>query len=324
MKPLACMTLIALCGCSDGEATGSGNLSVLLEAEDTILEGLDPGMEGESIKDGWQIRFDQYVVVIGDVDVHLSTDEGVAAEAADLYAVDLAKIAAAGLPLWELSNLQSGEWEFRYSTGGAGDGASRHDSVPQADFDALTDADGTYLIAGSMTKPDGLSCPPASLAMPPGGAVPNGDNGGGDDCYDAAEITFRWLAPAETVFGPCEIDEVPGFSVTADATTSVALTIHGDHVFFNGFPEGGEGGVMRLAQWLADSDLNLDGEVTQAELEAIAPADLHEIDDRYQLGGSPITPLDNMWTYLSAQLKTQGHFQGEGECPADGMGHDHE
>jgi len=104
----------------------------------------------------------------------------------------------------------------------------------------------------------------------------------------------------------------------------VAATIHGDHIFFNGFPESGEGGVMRLAQWLADCDLNLDGEVTREELEMIAPADLPEIDTRFQLGGSPITPLLEMWDYVTAQLKTQGHFQGEGECAFDGMAHGHD
>src|SRR5690606_8081044 len=128
----------------------------------------------------------------------------------------------------------------------------------------------------------------------------------------------------ETVFGPCEIDEVPGFSVAADGTTVVSATLHGDHIFFNGFPEGGEGGTVRLAQWIADCDLDLDGEVTQAELEAIAPAALPELDGRYQLGGSPITPLESMWIYVSAQLKTQGHFQGEGECPFDGAEHHHD
>ena len=104
----------------------------------------------------------------------------------------------------------------------------------------------------------------------------------------------------------------------------MAATIHGDHLFFNGFPEGDEGGVMRLAQWLADCDLNLDGVVTEAELASIAPSDLPEIDTRFQLGGSPITPLANMLEYVRAQLKTQGHFQGEGECPVDGVEHDHE
>ena len=61
---------------------------------------------------------------------------------------------------------------------------------------------------------------------------------------------------------------VPGVSVTADSTQTSALTLHGDHLFFNGFPEGDEGGVMRLAQWIADCDLNLDGTVTNDELQA--------------------------------------------------------
>ena len=116
---------------------------------------------------------------------------------------------------------------------------------------------------------------------------------------------------------------MPGFAISAGRTQTVAATIHGDHLFFNGFPEGDEGGVTRLAQWLADCDLNLDGTVTQDELEAIAPSQLPEIDDRYQLGGSPVTPLDDMHDYVISQLKTQGHFQGEGECPLDGMEHDH-
>jgi hypothetical protein len=30
-----------------------------------------------------------------------------------------------------------------------------------------------------------------------------------------------------------------------------------------------------------------------------------------------------MYDYVIGQLKTQGHFQGEGECPVDGVEHDH-
>ncbi len=318
MKRGTMLAAMALWGCSGGQDGGSGSLTVLLEAEDTILEGLEPGMASEQIRDGWQIRFDQYVVVIGDIDVHLSADPGVSAAARDRYAVDLAQIAAAGLPLWTLTQLQPGEWAFHYRTALASDGAGRHATVPGDDFDALSAAGASHLLAGRLRKTDGRSCPPAALATPPADATVVGQNDGGDDCYAAPEVSFRWLAPSETRFGPCEVDDQPGFSVAADTTRSVAITIHGDHLFFNGFPEGGEGGVVRLAQWLADCDLDVDGEVTQAELEAIAPADLHELDDRYQLGGAPLTPLDSMWTYLQAQLKTQGHFQGEGECPFDG------
>ena len=72
-------------------------------------------------------------------------------------------------------------------------------------------------------------------------------NAGGDACYDATSVRFRWGVTAETSYGPCEIDEVPGFAVTAGTVSTVALTIHGDHLFFNGFPEGGDGGGTLVA-----------------------------------------------------------------------------
>ena len=312
---------MSVAGCGSEDEAGSGSLTVLLESEDVIIEGLEPGDGTENIRDGWAVGFDKFIATIGDIDVHYSTDESVEAEAGDVFVVDLTKIPAAGLALWTLDGLRAGRWEFNFRTPGAGDGSTRHDSVAQADYDEMVASDWTYLIDGVLTKADGQSCPPAALATP-GSKTPNGNMSGGNACYDAPTVRFTFGATAETSFGPCEIDEVPGFAISAGGTQTVAATIHGDHLFFNGFPEGAEGGVTRLAQWLADCDLNLDGTVTRAELEAITPSQLPELDERYQLGGSPITPLNNMYDYVISQLKTQGHFQGEGECPFDGVEHD--
>jgi hypothetical protein len=317
----SCLVLLGLAGCGEESGEGSGTLSVILESEDTITGGLDPGDEVENIKDGWQVRYEKFIVAVGDVEVYLSTDESVRAHDEDVFVVDLKSVPSSGLPLWELSDLRAGRWEFNYSTPGAADGSSRHESVSRADFDQMRGEDATYLVAGTLTKADGQSCPPPSLAMP-GSAAPVGSNAAGHDCYANPSVAFTFLASAETLFGPCELDGIPGFSIADGSTQTVAATIHGDHIVFNGFPEGDEGGILRLAQWLADCDLNLDGEVTREELETIAPSALGEIDARYQLGGSPITPLDSMWDYVVAQLKTQGHMNGEGECPFDGMAHE--
>lgn len=318
----ALFSMVTFAGCT-ADSVGRGDLRVLVEAEDVIIDGLEPGDGVENVQDGWAVSFEQYIVALGHIDVHLSTDASVSAEADEVHVIDLSAISASGESLWSLSDLEEGRWEFNYATLGAGDDATKHASVTDEDFERMAADDLTYLIRGTIEQTGGKSCPPASLATPPGGAVADGSNAAGDPCYAAPLVMFEFAAQAETRFGPCEVDEVPGFGVAAGSETSVAITIHGDHLFFNGFPEGGEGGVVRLAQWLADCDLDLDGNVTQAELEAISPSDLVEIDDRYQLGGSPITPLDSMWDYVRAQLKTQGHFQGEGECPIDGVGHDH-
>ncbi|MEZ4340735.1 MAG: hypothetical protein R3B82_29285 [Sandaracinaceae bacterium] len=298
----------------DGGSSGGGDLTVILEAEDTITAGIEAGATGEAIQDGWSVTFDRYVVVIGGIAVAFSTDPSVTASAPELYAVDLVAAPEAGLPLWSIPGLDGGRWELGYRIGTASEATLRHDSVTPTELEEMTAGGWTYLIEGAMAQAGGQSCPPAALATP-GGATPNGNtNAGGDACYDAPSIAFRWGLTAPTSFGPCEIDATPGFAITEGSTTTVAATIHGDHVFFNGFPESTESSVMRLAQWLADCDLDLDGTVTREELEAIAPADLAELDARFELGGSPVTPLVTMWDYVSAQVKTQGHFQGEGEC----------
>lgn len=313
----------ALFGCGDDEAgVGTGSLTVLLETEEVIVDGLSPGDEGENIQDGWAVDFEKYIVTIGSIDAHLATDDSIEAESGDVYVVDLTEAPGSGFDLWELDELAEGRWNFGYATPGAADGSTRHPSVSESDYEEMVDNDWTYLIDGELTQDDGQSCPPAALADP-GDKDANGNTSGDNDCYDAPKVRFMFGASAETGFTDCRIDGSRGFAVTEGGTQTVSASIHGDHLFFNGFPEGSEGGVRRLAQWLADCDLDLDGVVTQAELEAIAPAQLPELDDRYQLGGAPID-IDDMYDYVIAQLKTQGHFQGEGECDVDGVAHEHD
>ncbi|MGB7476866.1 MAG: hypothetical protein WBM26_11690, partial [Polyangiales bacterium] len=71
----ATITVLALIavtavGCSDDG--DSGNLTVVLDAEDTIPEGLasDPsGVEEEAITDGYSVQFNRYIVSVGLVDM---------------------------------------------------------------------------------------------------------------------------------------------------------------------------------------------------------------------------------------------------------------
>jgi hypothetical protein len=310
-----CSLLLALVGCT--AEVGRGDLRVIIEAEDVIIDGLEPGEGVENIQDGWAVHFDRYIVAIGAIHVYFSTDTDIAVAATDTYAIDLSAIDPGGESLWMLEGLENGRWEFRYATVDVGEATMRHESVSEEDF-AIMQAEGlSYLIRGTLEQAGGQSCPPAILATPPEGAVAEGSNAAGDPCYAAPTVSFELAVHVETYYGPCEVDGIPGFAITTGGETTVAITVHGDHLFFNGFPESDEGGVMRLAQWLADCDLDLDGTVTKAELETVTPSDLAEFDDRYQLGGSPLTPLQSIWDYVQAQLKTQGHFQGEGECPID-------
>ena len=93
----------------------------------------------------------------------------------------------------------------------------------------------------------------------------------------------------------------------------VKPTIHGDHWFFSNLTEGVEL-TDRYAQWIANADLDRNGETTISELRNVPkgqafPAAL------YSLSGALI-PIENAYDYLEAQARTLGDFQGDGECPS--------
>lgn len=301
-RALTMVPLFVALGCTN---TPTGDLTVRLEAEDTIPEGLEPGTGDENIVDGWTVTFETYALVVGDV--HLEREaEMLEVHDETVWAVDLAALGAGGIELATFEAIDAVRWDhFEYATPHP-DGAVRHDSLDPALFDEMVANDWTYLIEGTLTKPDGESCPP-------GGA-----------CRSATSIAFRLGVPVDAVFGPCEAEEgLPGITVTEGGTTA-AITIHGDHVFFDAFPSGAEV-IERRAQWLANADVNGDDMVTSEELMGIDAADLFT-SDLYNLAGSPY-PIEDAFDYVRGQLATQGHFQGEGECPwtVDGMtgGHDH-
>jgi hypothetical protein len=71
---------------------------------------------------------------------------------------------------------------------------------------------------------------------------------------------------------------------------------------------------MRLAQWLWDIEDDGDGVLTQADFEAATNVEELFPAPTYTLTGGPIEPIENAWDFVRAQLGTQGHIRGEGEC----------
>lgn len=312
------------CGETSADAE-PGALRVILEPEDTILDGLEPGEGVEAIRDGWRVTYSKYVIAIGNVRLDYATDRDVIATDERTYAVDLLQVPSSGETLWDLDGLRPGRWNFGFQLTGGAHGPKRHESVSKADYTRVVDEDLTYLIVGTLTKEDGMSCPPAKhLANSEREA--EGENEGGDACYANPSIDFEFAVTAETGFGNCELDGVAGIAITSATTVTDAITIHGDHLFFNGFPSGDEGGIVRLGQLWADVDLNLDGKIDVGEFGDVWLADLPEWNERYQLGGAPqVGELNTLGDIAIAELKTQGHMNGEGECEIDGQAHaDHD
>lgn len=221
-------------GCSNANGPGgsSGTLSVLLDPEATIIDGVQAGAGVEDIGDGWAVSYDRFIVTVGEIEVELRSDEAVSARSPDVFVVDMTEVPAAGPSLWTLRDLEPGRYDFGYATPKPTSGAERHESVSPDDFGAVTSKGWTYLIDGTLEKADGRSCPPSDLADAPEGAAPAGTNGGGEPCYGSPHIRFTFGMSADTRFGPCEIDGVPGFAIAGGETETVAATLHGDHLFF--------------------------------------------------------------------------------------------
>lgn len=296
-------SVLCFTGCGDDDApAGTGSVQVLLEAESTIVDGIAAGPGAEDITDGWSVSFSKYLIAVGHVELARSTMPEPHLHADVDYVVDLHTLPPAGFQLAQFEGVEAGRWdEFGYETPEASATSMRADNVSQADFDEMVAGGFTYLIEGTLTKSDGQSCPP------------------GGSCRAAPSLSFRFGVSAPTAFGGCQAEEgARGLAVIADGTTAVSATIHGDHMFFTAFPTTVET-LTRKAQWLANADTDGDNTVTRAELEALDPAALFPSAE-YSLTGAPI-PVVTSWDFIVAQLKAQGHFQGEGECELDGTTH---
>jgi hypothetical protein len=295
---LVLVPALALAGC----AGPTGRLAIYVEAEDTITNGIAAGSAEEDVQDGWSVHYDDFIVALGEARVSRRATGETRASGVRVV-VDLAALTNASLPLDTFDAMTTARWDvvgYAALTPRATD--VRHDSVSQGDFDAMVAAGCTYLVRGTISSPTGQSCAPGTTV-----------------CVPETDVHFRFCVPAPVDYGPCSSpDGMPGVAVAASGTSSAQLTLHGDHLWFDSFPSGSEGTTSRRAQWLADADLDHDGEATQGELERVRAATLFTTARGYSLAGAfsfDGRGIVTAWDFARAQLATSGHFFGEGECP---------
>lgn len=276
--------LWALIGCDDASRSGEGDLRVQLTGEETITEGLDPGPDEENTED-YAVRFDKYLAVVGDVEIARSKS-GERKQLATDYVVDMIGTGEAGFALGEIAGVASGVWDkFSFRTPAADSDSERGPGVSQEDYDEMV-ADGlTYSIVGRVLRP----------------------------ASEGGEVEFRLKLSVPTQFSECSFEGEGGVSVAADGTSTATITLHGDHLFFNAFPAAAEGTIRRMAAWIPECDLNADGVVDNDELAQVDASDLFTQAKGYSLSGAPI-PIETALDFARAQLASQGHFRGEGEC----------
>lgn len=279
---LTVLGALALSACGGDD---QGNLSVLLEAEESIVEGLEAGDGDENIVDGFNVTFSRYVVAIGYVAMSQVDD----ANPQSSPVVAIADFKSLGtLPeLTSFNGIPTGQYtNFGFETPVPSADVVNFNDVDEGDIEAMIENEWSYIIEGTI-----------------------------EQVSDGETKDFLIQANVPSVYSDCAVeDRARGVNVQSDS--SVDITLHGDHIFFNGFPDD-EDEVQRRAKWMWDvRNIDSDPVLTRADFEAetnIGKLFPQPPDGDYQLGGGPLE-ITNAWDFIRAQLGTQGHIFGEGEC----------
>lgn len=270
------------CGSSSTGGSGEGNLSVVLEAEETIVNGITSGTGDENILDGFDVTFSKYIVSIGNVAMS-QVNDGNPQRSPDVAIADFTSLGS--FPeLTSFNGIPTGQYtSFGFETPVPDSNVENFNQVDDDDFNAMIANGWSYLIEGTIT---------------------NVETEESKDFVIAADVP--------SVYEDCAVEDMEtGVNVASDS--SVDITLHGDHIVFNGFPED-EGAVQRLASWLWSIEDDGDGVLTKTDFETATNVEELYPSPTYTLAGGPIEPIENAWDFIRAQLGTQGHIRGEGEC----------
>lgn len=123
---------------------------------------------------------------------------------------------------------------------------------------------------------------------------------------------FGWGFPLNTLYEHCAHPDLgDGVTVPNGGEETVQLTIHGDHLFFDDLQS--SDAKMRFDAFAAADKLGTQGADGEVTLEELAQVDLTELPGgQYGTGGA--SNVNNLRDFVTALVRTVGHFRGEGEC----------
>lgn len=230
---------------------------------------IEEGLPAEVFSDGWSVKFEKFLVNVGAVAV-AEAGSGPALEVAQFQVFDLTKA----------------------SEGAGQEVGSGLVSVGRYDDTRFTIAPSADATAGNATADDMKLMKDGGFSVYAAGTATKGGE----------SKRFAWGFATHTDYSECEsLAEVGGGQPAV-----VQLTIHGDHLMYDDLFSETPNVSFAL---IAAADVNSDGEVTRAELEAV---DLRPLEN-YQVGSTDIVDL---WRFIEHLTTTLGHIDGEGHCEA--------
>jgi hypothetical protein len=212
-------------GCGDNLRDTSGSLDIRIYGEPFIEEGIP----ADVFADGWSVRFDSFLVSVGEVTAGSAGDDAPALEDATYRIFDLARPSA-------------------------GDGFTVLSAeVPGGAYDdvGFRLRGGSSAVAGNAGAEDVAFMNERGYSMYVEGVATRGDE----------MRTFAWGFTTATTYRSCQ-----SVAVVAGAPARSVLTIHADHLFYDDLVS--EEPAVRFDA-VAGADADGDGDITSAELAAV-------------------------------------------------------
>lgn len=264
-----------------GDSAGSGELRVVLAAEETISDGLSAGEAPEDTKD-FAVHYSKYLVVIGALEIARTVPLR-ALTTSSAFIADMRQVGQQGVQIALFDHVQAGQWDqFGFATPVALSGDLALSGVTDADAQRMIEQQWTYWIEGTIERP-------------------------------GKPVSFVLQLAVPTLYTACESNGQPGVSVSEGGAASATITLHGDHLWFDSLVPGRESTIVRRTQWLVDADTDGDGKVVTEDLAKLPAEIAFPSAQGYNLSGGPF-PITNALDFVRAQLATQGHLNGEGAC----------
>ena len=267
-------------GASGGDTGVFGTLEVTVNADSSVLKF--------ATGDGWTLQFDKYLITVGTFGAEGALNPDL--QDSQTAVVDARSLVSSQYTLATFDRVPQGQYDLvSFALPTAGSKAAKSLATSQADLDLMVNAGYSVYVEGVMTRTDGTdgqSCTP----------------GAPKDCAPAKQIAFRWGYQAGMSYHQCA-----SFEVTDGDTTTVELLMTANAWFAPGF---GRTTSPSRAQWIADADLNHDGETTLVELQKIKAIDL--FDASYDLTEAPIY-IVTAYDFAEAQARNLGR-NSDGYC----------
>lgn len=256
---------------------GTGTVTFTTYGENYIEKEIPAaGGDVDGFVDGWTVRYGKFLVTLGEAKV-ASRDE-TAAEQGQAKVFDVHR--PGPVVVESFKDLPAKEW----------------DQVSYAI------APGPQAVAGNADAQDVARMKAEGYSVYVEGTATKG----------AVTKRFAWGFTTNTLYERCESPDLgAGVTVPQEVEETVELTLHGDHLFFDDLQS--PDAKMRFDALAAADRLGIAGPDGEVTLEELAAVDLTELPQgQYGTGG--VGNVRNLRDFVTALVRTVGHFRGEGEC----------